>query len=66
MHKGNMEFDEMIQLSWDVLLQNLHWGNKTHKRYMSIEGNISLKEKNAKEMITIHLQWLRMEEINMD
>lgn len=33
---------------------------------MSIEGNISLKEKNAKEMITIHLQWLRMEEINMD
>lgn len=60
------EFDEIKQLSWDVLLQNLHWGNKTYKLYMSIEGNISLKAKNAKEMITIHLQWLRMEEINMD
>lgn len=66
MHKGNMtEFDDMKQLS-DVLLQNLHLENKTYKLYMSIEGNISLKEKHAKEMITIHLQWLRMEEINMD
>ena len=37
------EFDEIKQLSWDVLLQNLHWGNKTYKLYMSIEGNISLK-----------------------
>lgn len=65
MHKGNMnEFDEIKQLSRDVL--NLHWENKTYKLYMCIEGNISLKEKNAKEMITIHLQWLRMEEIKMD
>ena len=65
MHKGNMtEFDEVKQLSRDVL--NLHWENKTYKLYMCIEGNISLKEKNAKEMITIHLQWLRMEEIKMD
>ena len=65
MHKGNMnEFDEIKQLSRDVL--NLHWENKTYKLYMCIEGDISLKEKNAKEMITIHLQWLRMEEIKMD
>ena len=65
MHKGNMtEFDEIKQLSRDVL--NLHWENKTYKLYMRIEGNISLKQKNAKEMITIHLQWLRMEEIKMD
>lgn len=65
MHKGNMtEFDEIKQLYRDVL--NLHWENKTYKLYMCIEGNISLKEKNAKEMITIHLQWLRMEEIKMD
>lgn len=65
MHKGNMtEFDEIKQLSRDVL--NLHRENKTYKLYMPIEGNISLKEKNAKEMITIHLQWLRMEEIKMD
>lgn len=65
MHKGNMtEFDEIKQLSRDVL--NLHWENKTYKLYMCIEGNISLKEKNAKEMITIHLQWLRMEEIKVD
>lgn len=65
MHKGNMtEFDEIKQLSRDVL--NLHWENKTYKLYMCIEGNISLKQKNAKEMITIHLQWLRMEEIKMD
>lgn len=65
MHKGNMtEFDMIKQLSRDVL--NLHWENKTYKLYMCIEGNISLKEKNAKEMITIHLQWLRMEEIKMD
>lgn len=65
MHKGNMtEFDEIKQLSRDVL--NLHWENKTYKLYMCIEENISLKEKNAKEMITIHLQWLRMEEIKMD
>lgn len=65
MHKGNMtEFDEIKQLPRDVL--NLHWENKTYKLYMCIEGNISLKEKNAKEMITIHLQWLRMEEIKMD
>lgn len=65
MHKGNMtEFDEIKQLSRDVL--NLHRENKTYKLYMCIEGNISLKEKNAKEMITIHLQWLRMEEIKMD
>ena len=58
------EFDEIKQLYRDVL--NLHWENKTYKLYMCIEGNISLKEKNAKEMITIHLQWLRMEEIKMD